>query len=114
MQYFPIFLSTLWPARVVSCSLPDFAMCFLEPFLPADLLAELEVQGMEQKILEGDDDGQNLLRHDSLRLCLHFSKVGQTTTTCNRYFSEFFVWVSADVQSIHTDKYVLLKRRLKT
>ena len=49
---------------------------------------------MEQKILEGDDDGQNLLRHDSLGLCLHFS-----TRTCNHYFSEFFVWVS-DVRVI--------------
>ena len=95
MQYFPIFLSTLWPARVVSCSLPDFAMCFLEPFLPAEatiVVVELEVQGMEQKILEGDDDGQNLLRHDSLGLCLHFS-----SRTCNHYFSEFFVLVSVRV-----------------
>ena len=47
---------------------------------------------MEQKILEGDDDGQNLLRHDSLGLCLHFS-----SRTCNHYFSEFFVLVSVRV-----------------
>ena len=110
-----VYLCVARGARVY-CSLPDSLPCFLEPFLPAEatiVVVELEVQGMEQKILEGDDDGQNLLRHDSLGLCLHFSKVGQTTT-CNHYFSEFFVWVSADVQSIHSDKYVLLKRRLKT
>ena len=54
--------------------------------------SRVEVQGMEQKILEGDDDGQNLLRHDSLGLCLHFS-----SRTCNHYFSEFFVLVSVRV-----------------
>ena len=89
-----VYLCVARGARVY-CSLPDSLPCFLEPFLPAEatiVVVELEVQGMEQKILEGDDDGQNLLRHDSLGLCLHFS-----SRTCNHYFSEFFVLVSVRV-----------------